>query len=558
MRRIFVADWVLLLAFIGSVQGAGAAAPRLSPDYAPANWIPASVANYSVANRPHDYPVDMIIIHDTESPYSSAIQDFQNSNWGGSAHYVVSNQGQITQMVAEHDIAWHAGNWDYNTRAIGIEHEGYAYQPGSYTTAEYQASAQLAASVCSRWGVPMDRLHVIGHSEVPDPNDTGLFGGVDHHTDPGPYWNWTTYMSLAQGYANALPSPPHLMPDPVARSGDRSVTVSWSGRSCHAPITGYHIVGQPGNITLDVPGTTASVTVTGLQNWVLYSFTVTATNSYGQDTLTSNSAIPGPSLGGQTLGDPDVASWGANRLDVVVTGVDNALWHKSWDGTQWIAWESLGGILTSSPSVVAGAANRLDVFGRGSNDALWHRWFDGTSWHPWQSLGGVLQRTSGPASASWSGSRLDVFVRGTDDALWHRSWDGTTWAPWEDLGGILSADPGVVSSATGHLDVFVRGTDFALWHRAMDSTGWHPWERLGSYLLSAPDASSCTAAAIDVFAQAPDGLWRRTFNGSWAAWAKVEGDWSSGPATVCRPGTTNIDVLRRGYDLATWQLELPR
>ena len=29
-------------------------------------------------------------------------------------------------MVAEQDIAWHAGNWDYNTRAIGIEHEGYA------------------------------------------------------------------------------------------------------------------------------------------------------------------------------------------------------------------------------------------------------------------------------------------------------------------------------------------------------------------------------------------------------------------------------------------------
>ena len=37
--------------------------------------------------------------------------------------------------------------------------------------------------------VPMDRTHVIGHSEVPDPNNPGLYGGSDHHTDPGPNWD---------------------------------------------------------------------------------------------------------------------------------------------------------------------------------------------------------------------------------------------------------------------------------------------------------------------------------------------------------------------------------
>jgi N-acetyl-anhydromuramyl-L-alanine amidase AmpD len=109
-------------------------------------------------------------------------------------------------MVLEKDIAWHAGNWDYNTRAIGIEHEGYSGVAGSFTLAEYRASAGIAASICSRWGVPMDRKHMIGHYQVPDPNHPALGGGAEHHWDPGPYWNWTYYVSLAKRYARSLPS----------------------------------------------------------------------------------------------------------------------------------------------------------------------------------------------------------------------------------------------------------------------------------------------------------------------------------------------------------------
>jgi N-acetyl-anhydromuramyl-L-alanine amidase AmpD len=266
-----------------------------STDYAAAAWVPASTANYSTANRPHDYPVDMIIIHDTEGSYGSAIQEFQNPAAQASAHYVVSDLGQITQMVAEHDIAWHAGNWDYNTRAIGIEHEGFAWTPGWYTTAMYNASAQLAASICSRWGVPMDRQHVIGHSEVPDPNNPGLFGGAGQHTDPGPYWDWGYYMSQAQAYAGAMPSPPRMMPDPTALASDHTAVVTWQpAHSCHAPITGYTVVGQPGNVIQNLPAGATGAAFTGLQNGVYYSFTVTANNSYGQDSLATRPVLTGP------------------------------------------------------------------------------------------------------------------------------------------------------------------------------------------------------------------------------------------------------------------------
>jgi hypothetical protein len=277
-----------------SRAGATAAAAA-SPDYPPANWVPASPSNYSTANRPHDYPVDMIIIHDTEGSYGSAIQEFQNGAVQASAHYVVGDAGQLTQMVAERDIAWHAGNWDYNTRAIGIEHEGFASGPNWYTTTMYDVSARLIASICSRWGVPMDRNHVIGHYQVPDPNNPGQYGGAGHHTDPGVNWNWPYYMGLAQAYANALPSPPRMIFNPTALAGDHVAVAMWSpARSCHTPIAGYTVTAQPGNIVQNLPASATRATFTGLQNGVRYTFTITATNSDGQDSMATGSVLTGP------------------------------------------------------------------------------------------------------------------------------------------------------------------------------------------------------------------------------------------------------------------------
>ncbi len=236
----------------------------------------------------------MIVIHDTEVSFGETVRIFQDPAMQRSANYIVSARGQIVQTVHERDIAWHAGNWDYNTRAIGIEHEGYAWTPGSFTIAEYKASAHLAASICSRWGVPMDRNHVIGHYQVPDDHHPGLFGGESHRTDPGPYWDWSYYLSLAASDARALPSPPHMMVDPVAINGLASATVTWlPARSCHLPITGYTVLAEPGDLFSYLPATATSATFSNLRPGAIYTFTVTAMNANGQDSLTSNAVIPG-------------------------------------------------------------------------------------------------------------------------------------------------------------------------------------------------------------------------------------------------------------------------
>jgi N-acetyl-anhydromuramyl-L-alanine amidase AmpD len=144
--------------------------------------------------------IDRIVIHDTEGRFIGSVRVLQNARRDASAHFVVSRRGQIVQLVPVTDVAWHSGNRSWNLHSIGIEHEGWADRPGSYTSAEYRASAELAAYLAHRWGIPIDRHHIVGHAEVPDPYRRGLFGGASHHTDPGPFWDWAGYMRLVRWY----------------------------------------------------------------------------------------------------------------------------------------------------------------------------------------------------------------------------------------------------------------------------------------------------------------------------------------------------------------------
>ncbi|MFI9583507.1 N-acetylmuramoyl-L-alanine amidase [Streptomyces sp. NPDC052236] len=166
---------------------AHAATIRAGIDYPLAQWTPASTANYTVSGRPSAYPVQYVVIHVTQETFASTIGIFQNPAKRVSAHYVVrSSDGHVAQCVRESDVAWHAGNWDYNTRSVGIEHEGWVDRPAYFTHAMYERSAALTSSICDRYGIPKDRAHIIGHNEVP---------GADH-TDPGPLWDWVRYIRL--------------------------------------------------------------------------------------------------------------------------------------------------------------------------------------------------------------------------------------------------------------------------------------------------------------------------------------------------------------------------
>ena len=191
----------------------------LGGDYCPGgncvNFVSADAGNYTQGRGGN--PVTTIVIHDMEGTYSGSIGWFTNPAAQASAHYLVrSSDGDLTQMVRDGDTAWHAGNWDVNQHAIGIEHEGYAHDGARwYTEAMYQSSAALVRWLTDTYGIPKDRSHIIGHYEVPDPSHAGWFGGSGHHHDPcdswagdptwhnvtACFWDWTHYMDLVNGTA---------------------------------------------------------------------------------------------------------------------------------------------------------------------------------------------------------------------------------------------------------------------------------------------------------------------------------------------------------------------
>ncbi|GII81191.1 amidase [Sphaerisporangium rufum] len=155
---------------------------------------PGDYGNHDVSDRPRSQRISYIVVHDTEASYATTlklVRDPAYVSW----HYTIrSADGQVVQHVRTGDAAWHAGNWYVNTKSIGIEHEGFLARGGRwYTEAMYRSSARLVRYLARRYGIPLDRAHILGHDNVPGtlPETVRTM-----HTDPGPYWDWGHYFEL--------------------------------------------------------------------------------------------------------------------------------------------------------------------------------------------------------------------------------------------------------------------------------------------------------------------------------------------------------------------------
>ncbi|MFD7443411.1 N-acetylmuramoyl-L-alanine amidase [Streptomyces sp. NPDC059909] len=173
----------------------------LNCDFRPAAYKQNSAlddwGNYNIAGRPENgYDIRYIAIHDTEGSYDGSLAVFQNSNSYASAHYMIrASDGLVTQMVENKNEAWHAGNKTVNMHSIGVEHEGYALKNGTgwYTEPQYESSAALVKYLAAKYGIPLDREHIIGHDEIPGVLNDKV---TAQHWDPGPFWDWNHFMSL--------------------------------------------------------------------------------------------------------------------------------------------------------------------------------------------------------------------------------------------------------------------------------------------------------------------------------------------------------------------------
>ena len=156
----------------------------------PLKWVPSP--NYSSRGGAH---IDLLVLHDTEGSYQSAISWFLVRQSQVSAHFVVKEDGsEATQMVDIGMKAWHACN--ANPRSIGFEMAGVAAK--GFAAVEIQTLADIFAFHLHGMEIPC--RHAIGggpgfcsHFEL------GMLGGG--HSDPStnPEWmqNFTTLVSAS-------------------------------------------------------------------------------------------------------------------------------------------------------------------------------------------------------------------------------------------------------------------------------------------------------------------------------------------------------------------------
>lgn len=158
--------------------------------------------------------VTAIVIHTAECreiplAAENVAQWFKNPTSKVSAHYIVDNDS-IVQCVEEGQVAWHAGS--VNDWTVGIELAGEAGQgtvgwADPYSMAVLKNAAQLVASLCVKYGIPVERVPpifipqrvsgIFGHVDV-----TSAYGSKGGHYDPGPAFPWEAFLeSVTDGVA---------------------------------------------------------------------------------------------------------------------------------------------------------------------------------------------------------------------------------------------------------------------------------------------------------------------------------------------------------------------
>ena len=157
-------------------------------------------------------PVSMVVLHYTEmKPVESAIARMCDPAAEVSAHYCITEEGEVIRLVDESRRAWHAGAscWrglrDVNSASVGIEldHPGHALGYRPFAEAQIEALVPLLARIVRAYDIP--RANVVGHSDV----------APSRKVDPGELFPWEW---LAE-YRLCLPTPRIELGDPFDNDG---------------------------------------------------------------------------------------------------------------------------------------------------------------------------------------------------------------------------------------------------------------------------------------------------------------------------------------------------
>lgn len=160
-----------------------------------------------------DERISMVVLHYTDMPScEAAVTRLCDPAAKVSAHYVISEEGEVIRLVDEANRAWHAGMsyWrgksSVNGCSIGIElaNPGHTCGYVPFPDRQIEALVPLLHRIVHDYDIP--RANVVGHSDV----------APQRKLDPGELFPWER---LAQ-YRLALPRPAKLeLGDPFDNDG---------------------------------------------------------------------------------------------------------------------------------------------------------------------------------------------------------------------------------------------------------------------------------------------------------------------------------------------------
>ncbi|HRY07037.1 MAG TPA: N-acetylmuramoyl-L-alanine amidase [Hyphomicrobiaceae bacterium] len=199
----------------------------------------------NIEPRKPGYRPDLLLLHYTGMQcVEKAIDWLARPESKVSCHYVVAEDGTITQMVSEQMRAWHAGQsfWkgstDINSCSIGIEIHNPGHDQGypNFPDIQMDAVTRLAADIVARHAIATER--VLAHSDV----------APHRKTDPGEKFDWH---GLAQaGVGRWITPEPTRADDWSLGQGARSEKVAEAQHLLRAYGYGIDVTG-----TLDEPTT---------------------------------------------------------------------------------------------------------------------------------------------------------------------------------------------------------------------------------------------------------------------------------------------------------------
>lgn len=149
-------------------------------------------------------PNFVIIHHTSDDTVGQALGTLTDPGRAVSAHYLISRDGTVYQLVDERARAWHAGQskWgsdsDINSSSLGIELDNNGHEP--FPDPQISALLSLLSDIKQRFSIP--QANFLGHADV----------APKRKTDPSRYFPWKRLADHSFGLwcEPPFPEPPPL------------------------------------------------------------------------------------------------------------------------------------------------------------------------------------------------------------------------------------------------------------------------------------------------------------------------------------------------------------